>query len=210
MKRIYKISAIVLSLVLFFTYVANAQLSGKVILIDPGHGGTDPGALGVNGSTYPDEADLVLDGGLDLRTQLQSASATVYMTRSTDVYIDLYDRRDLANAYNPDVYFSMHLNSAVSTALGTETWYNYNTVLATHMQDKLIENMGTVDRGIKQESWAVLTCDSWIPACLTEGCFLSNDSDWALITSPSGFDSWIIGHEQGIYSFFLVVRMHTY
>ena len=200
LKNIFSILFVVGGLLSATT--AHAQLSGKDILLDPGHGGSDPGAIGVNEGAYPDEADLVLDCGLDLRSRFQSASANVYMTRSSDVTVGLYTRRDLANSYNPDAYFSIHLNSASFTAHGTETWYYHNSSLASNIQNKLIEQTGLSDRGLKQNGWAVLTCNSWIPACLTEGCFISNQSDWNFINSTAGYESWVTGHEHGVYSFF--------
>lgn len=96
-----------------------------VIVIDPGHGGTDPGATagGVR------ESDLALSYGLDLRTELQTSLAErapfhrVLMTRSTDIFIDLEPRPELARDNGADVFVSIHFNSAGNaTARGTETF----------------------------------------------------------------------------------------
>ena len=63
------------------------ELSGRKVVIDPGHGGSDPGALGYNGSAWPDEADFNLTVSLKVRDLLQAAGCSVVMTRSTDVAV---------------------------------------------------------------------------------------------------------------------------
>lgn len=63
---------------------AHAQFSGRRFLIDPGHGGTDPGAVGIDGGVDPNEADFVLDMAVRLKSRLEAAGAAVQMTRTTD------------------------------------------------------------------------------------------------------------------------------
>ena len=123
-------------LLLSLTSMSYAQLSGKKVSIDPGHGGTDPGA---QGPQAPHEATQVLSAGLELRTRLQAAGCTVTMTRTTDTYISLTARRDHFNANNPNVALSIHLNAFNTTAGGTETWYNYNTGIANKIQPAMVE-----------------------------------------------------------------------
>ncbi|MCX6061437.1 MAG: N-acetylmuramoyl-L-alanine amidase [Campylobacterales bacterium] len=98
--------------------------SKKVIVIDPGHGGKDSGAVG-NGYM---EKDIVLQVGLQLSEQLRSMGYTVYMTRSNDTFIELKDRTKFANDKLADLFLSVHANaipkgSDANAAYGIETYY---------------------------------------------------------------------------------------
>ncbi|MEX0830605.1 MAG: N-acetylmuramoyl-L-alanine amidase [Nitrospirales bacterium] len=80
-----------------------------VIVLDPGHGGKDPGALGRKGTR---EKDIVLKVSRHLRDLLaKEANATVFMTRETDVFIELKDRATFANQHKADIFISIHINS---------------------------------------------------------------------------------------------------
>jgi len=93
----------------------------KVIVIDPGHGGHDPGAVGLNG-LY--EKDVVLDISLKLRDILSKDTAyEVFLTRQTDVYIPLEERTAIANKKNADLFVSIHANASPQrNARGIETY----------------------------------------------------------------------------------------
>ena len=98
--------------------------SKKVIVIDPGHGGKDSGAIG-NGYM---EKDIVLQIGLELSEQLKAMGYTVYMTRSTDVFIELKDRTKFANDKMADLFLSVHANAIpkgadANAAYGIETYF---------------------------------------------------------------------------------------
>jgi N-acetylmuramoyl-L-alanine amidase len=82
-------------------------IKGRMVVIDPGHGGKDPGALG----RRIREKDLVLDVGRRLSNLLRGAGVQVVMTRKTDVFIELNDRVRIANRYNPDLFVSIHADS---------------------------------------------------------------------------------------------------
>lgn len=98
--------------------------SKKVIVIDPGHGGKDSGATG-NGYM---EKNIVLEIGLELSEQLKAMGYTVYMTRSSDVFIELKDRTKFANDKMADLFLSVHANAIpkgadANAAYGLETYY---------------------------------------------------------------------------------------
>ncbi|MDR3013293.1 MAG: N-acetylmuramoyl-L-alanine amidase [Chitinispirillales bacterium] len=78
------------------------------IVIDPGHGGRDPGAIGPGGAK---EKDVTLAIGLELRRLLRQAGLTVYMTRDTDVFVPLRDRTNFANQKRADLFVSIHANA---------------------------------------------------------------------------------------------------
>jgi len=104
--------------------MAPRDRSKKVIVIDPGHGGKDSGAIG-NGYR---EKDIVLQIGLELSAQLRELGYTVHMTRSNDTFIELKDRTKFANDKLADLFLSIHANavpksSDVNNAYGIETYY---------------------------------------------------------------------------------------
>lgn len=93
----------------------------RVIVIDPGHGGKDPGAIGRRGTK---EKDITLDTGLRLKKLLQAQGHTVYMTRTTDSYVPLADRTKFANAKKADLFLSIHFNANNSSSpAGFETYF---------------------------------------------------------------------------------------
>src|ERR1051325_6911643 len=82
------------------------NLQRKVVVIDPGHGGIDPGTNGINGMI---EKDLVLDEGVRLaHALLRAGPYTVHLTRDSDVYIPLRERRDIARSWHADLFVSLH------------------------------------------------------------------------------------------------------
>jgi len=97
---------------------------GKVrrIVVDPGHGGKDPGAVGHSGLQ---EKDVVLAMGLTLAKRLkEELGVDVVMTRSTDVFIELQERTAIANQVGADLFVSMHANASLNrSASGIETYY---------------------------------------------------------------------------------------
>jgi N-acetylmuramoyl-L-alanine amidase len=92
------------------------------IVVDPGHGGHDPGAMGADGIK---EKDIVLSIGLKLARQLkEQLGIDVVMTRSTDVFIPLEERTAIANKVNADLFLSIHANASLNkSASGIETYY---------------------------------------------------------------------------------------
>lgn len=154
--------------------------SGKLIYIDAGHGGSDPGAVagGVN------EKDLSLQIACKLRDQLlnnYNNKFRVVMTRCTDKFISLTGRADLANSAGAKVFISVHINSASSSsASGIETYYypgsSSGSSLAGNVQANLIAKTGAKDRGKKTANFSVLR-NTKMPAILVECGFISNDAE---------------------------------
>lgn len=146
--------------------------SQYVVYLDPGHGGTDPGASG-NGII---EKNLVLDIANRLREKLESNGIKVIMSRTSDVYVSIADRANNANNVNPNLFISIHINSAGATsALGIETFYtkSIDKPLADALQNKLVSYTGAVNRGSKWDEYYV-TKNTNMPASLVELGFLSN------------------------------------
>lgn len=149
------------------------------IVIDAGHGGKDPGAIGARSK----EKDNVLKIALKLKPLLESYGHKVILTRANDVYPTLTERTNMANRVNADYFVSLHNNSATSTqATGFETFiYNGNVSNKTKELQNAIHNaiskkIGIKDRGKKRANFAVLR-QTKMPAVLIEYAFIRNLND---------------------------------
>lgn len=206
-----KLTTCIIFVLFFAPSVLFATLAGKKICVDPGHGGSDPGAVGVNGSALPNEADLVLDIDLRLRSMLTDDAATVIMTRTDDVAVELANRVAIANDNSVTIFVSTHLNShSDPTAHGTET-YAYQAggnsqTLATKIQNELVARLGRTDRGVKYASYSVIKNTS-MPAALSEGLFVSNTAEFNLISQPNTRQEHALGLYHAICSYFGVTPL---
>ncbi|RHW39969.1 hypothetical protein D1B33_03740 [Lysinibacillus yapensis] len=169
------------------TVASASTTKGKVIAIDPGHGGHDPGAVG-NGLR---EKDIVLGVGLELKKYLEAAGIKVVMTRSTDKFIPLDDRPKIAKNAGADTFVSLHMNAASASANGTETFYskggsstrvNQSSALAGFIQDRLLDTLDSRDRGVKTANYLVIYQNT-LPSVLVEMGFISNKAEATYINS---------------------------
>jgi len=155
----------------------NSDFRDKLVVIDPGHGGHDPGAISTLGIQ---EKDVVLKASLMLKKKLENAGFKVYMTRERDNYVKLYDRAGIANQLDADIFISVHANAAGNkSAQGIETLYKpdparNNEGLARAIQDELIDATGAKDRGIVSRPELVVIRETEMDAVLLELGFLSN------------------------------------
>lgn len=151
-----------------------------VIVIDPGHGGSDPGAVGIGGI---EEEDIVLDISLQVSSLLERQGAEVVLTRTSDRTVELAPRVDLAERSGADYFVSIHANAATVNANGVETFYfSSGADLAQSIQDSIIDSTGMIDRGIKQARFFVLTQTS-MPSVLVEVGFVTGNQDVALLSN---------------------------
>ena len=214
-----KIKIFCLNLFLIFLYTIgiinalNLPLLGKVIYIDPGHGGTDPGAL------YNDlyEADLNLQISLKLETELEKNGAIVYLTRYGDYDLavknainrkrsDLSRRANIINASNADIYLSIHLNSDISsTWQGAQAFYDtvnvQNEVIAKIMQEQFKKDLKT-KREYKQINDHYLYQRVKIPGVLLEVGFISNPNERYLLKQESYQEKISISIKDGLINYF--------
>lgn len=117
-------------------------LSIKTIVVDPGHGGHDYGATAPG---LPSEKEINLDVGKRLAALLEKRGLKVYMTRQDDTFIPLRERNELARRWKADLFVSVHVNSAESSAgSGVETWVCSPTRDARSAQQAARENAGAV------------------------------------------------------------------
>lgn len=165
----------------------------KVLILDAGHGGKDPGTSG-NGVK---EKDVNLKVSNYLKEYIEENSdIKVYTTRTTDVYPELSQRVKMANDMG-DMMVSIHNNSAGSATSpnGTETLYTAHSndsqqnltsyELANIIQDNIVNTVGSEDRGVKDRSGLVLLNQTTVPSVIVEIGFLSNGEEAAKLNSES-------------------------
>lgn len=155
----------------------------KIVCIDPGHGGRDPGAV----ANSLQEKQIALEISLKLAEILKLHDFKVVMTRKEDIFVSLNKRADIANRANADIFISVHCNSAANNrAYGFETYhyprYSDARRLATYVQEeiqknrKLYQNKKFANRGVKTARFTVLQRTS-MTAILVETAFINNAID---------------------------------
>ncbi len=159
--------------------------SRAVVVIDPGHGGGDPGALGINGLK---EKDIVMSIAQQVAANLQQYGLQTVLTRRDDREIDLEPRVQLAERVNARVFVSIHANSVDLTrpdVNGVETYYySSGQHLAQTIHNHLLQVPGTQNRGVRQARFYVLRQTS-MPAVLVEVGFVTGGQDAARLNNPA-------------------------
>ena len=184
--------------------ISNSKYRGILVVIDPGHGGSDPGAHG----DYLRESDVNLKTAKYLRKKLEGLGFNVYMTRTTDKYVGLYDRPNIANDLRADLFVSIHANAATSRkARGIETFYcpqEFSTKkyeLAKNILDSLIAKTGAVNRGAISKAAFVVTRETKMPSTLVELGFLTNPEEEQLLMKDSYLELEAEAIKDGILKF---------
>ncbi|KAJ49866.1 N-acetylmuramoyl-L-alanine amidase [Clostridium tetanomorphum] len=156
--------------------------SRYVVVVDPGHGGYDSGAVGPTGVR---EKDVTLSVGLKVGNILQSKGVKVVYTRTSDNVSwpsderkDLQKRVEISDSVKPNYFVSIHCNSAdTPSARGTETYYSSGSIagqkLAEYVQSELIKKLGTYNRGVKTAGYYVVK-NTEAPSILAELEFICN------------------------------------
>ncbi|MGP0586160.1 N-acetylmuramoyl-L-alanine amidase family protein [Paenibacillus timonensis] len=161
------------------------------IVIDPGHGGKDPGANSVSGREEKEFTLALARKVVDLLQQ--DPTFEPYLTRTSDEFIELEDRSKVANELHADALISLHGNTyeGPENVSGTETYYyaegDGSRELAENIHQHLIEALDFRDRGVRQEEWKVLRT-SEVPAVLAEIGFLTNAGNESVLLSEAGQD----------------------
>lgn len=162
--------------------VPNGRL---VVVIDPGHGGPDPGAVGIGGLQ---EEELVLDISRRVQARLTQGGVQVVMTRNADVDLGLQPRVDIAQRANATVFVSIHAN-AISMSRpdisGLETYYYQSGLeLARSIHRSVLQGTGVQDRGVRSARFYVLRRTS-MPSVLVETGFVTGRTDAAKLRTSS-------------------------
>ncbi|HHV78735.1 MAG TPA: SH3 domain-containing protein [Firmicutes bacterium] len=181
-------------------------LAGKKILIDAGHGGPDPGAVGPTG-LY--EKDVNLQIAMRLKSVLEAMGAQVYMTRTSDSEMDLESRAAMAGNIQADCMVSVHNNANVDRSVrGTSVYLAKNTpntsvssVLARILADELSSKLGSENKGARLSN-LYIPRESGVPCVIAEVLFISNPTEEALLRAPDTVQRAAEGLATGLQKFF--------
>ncbi len=161
--------------------------SGRVVVaIDPGHGGRDPGAVGINSLQ---EIQVIFPISQRVAELLEAQGVMVVMTRRENVTVDLQARADIANRAQANLFVSIHAN-AISLSRpdvnGIETYYASESGrrLAAALQASMLAATGMRDRGVKQARFYVLR-QTTMPAALVEVGFVTGAQDYPKLADPA-------------------------
>jgi len=209
------------------------KASSTVIVLDPGHGGSDPGAS--NGSAR-EEKRFTLDIAKRVRQRLRQSQMNVMMTRDRDSSMTLDERCWRSDRYGGDLFVSIHLNSSRDRAIsGVETYIvpapgypttseierkvisarggncpgnqfdGANAVLAQFLHKGMLAHTGAADRGIRRARFYVIR-NAHCPAALVECGFLSNNQEVVKINDAAYRDRIAEGIARGILTYLSRVR----
>ena len=184
------------------------QKKNITVVIDPGHGGHDSGAVAEDKTT---EKALNLRLAPRVVSMLRERGYNVIMTRSTDEFIALSERAAIANRNDADIFVSIHFNSAGSaSAYGIEVLYasendvelkkdaGDQTLLAREVLNAVLKETGANNRGIKNRPELAVLRRTNMTACLIEGGFMSNPGELEKLKSDSYLDKLANGIVKGI------------
>jgi N-acetylmuramoyl-L-alanine amidase len=169
----------------------------NIVVLDAGHGGTDPGAIRkLNGVTI-NEKDInfeILYNRAQKYFNADESPIKVYFSRYNDTKVDLYERAAFATKVGADVFVSLHMNANNKTSIkGTEIYYYNHAVggsgltsktLASFFLDSIPSKVGTTKRSIRAANYVVVR-ETKVPAILLELAFMSNESDLKLMTNSN-------------------------
>ncbi|MBU3143227.1 N-acetylmuramoyl-L-alanine amidase [Clostridium sp. CF012] len=180
--------------------IINVAKNTYKVVIDPGHGGNDPGAIGTTLGTK--EKTIVLQISLKIGNILTKNGVGVVYTRTIDKTQSLQEKCDVSNIAKPDFFVSIHANAySASTVSGIETFYSPGNVagqkLAQAVQTELINATGRVNRGIKTANFYVLN-NTNATAILVETSFLTNPTEEKLLVTDAYQDKLALAISTGI------------
>lgn len=180
--------------------IITRKFGEKVVVIDPGHGGTDYGAIraGIN------EKDITLDVSKRVASILRSNGYKVHLTLNEDKYVSLQGRVDIAEEVKPDIFVSIHVNSSEgTTATGIETHYyhDYSIDLAKKVHTSLAKSIKSPDRGLFKSRFYVIN-HTTMPAVLVEIGFISNEEERAELVSEKRKQATAKAIAEGIMNYY--------
>ena len=158
------------------------RVNGRVlVMIDPGHGGKDPGAIGIRGLR---EVDVVLPVSLRLAQILQAQGVQVMLTRNADYFVDLVPRVEMTKRAGADLFVSIHANAVAGRrpeVNGFEIYhFDRGKVLAQYIHRSYLQSISIPDRGVRRARFLVIRRNP-VPAVLVELGFVTGRQDNALM-----------------------------
>ncbi|MER1957466.1 MAG: N-acetylmuramoyl-L-alanine amidase [Solibacillus sp.] len=184
----------------------DGPVKNRIIVLDPGHGGKDPGAI----SGAYTEKSIVLKVTNLVKEKLEADGAIVKMTRTGDTFPTLDERIQFTKANYGELFVSIHTNSfTTAKPNGTETYYSVKSnenekedvVLATNINNLIVKNADMTNRGVKRNDYKVIV-GLKIPAVLLELGFISNDADRAKLVSDKYVEIFADSIYQGIVDYY--------
>lgn len=190
----------------------NPNLRNKIVVVDPGHGGSDVGAIGPSGVK---EKDITLPISLELKSLLEKDGVKVVLTRTKDKDVygpfasgeqELQARVDIANRAGADLFVSIHVDAYDDKNIGGTTTYYFgqtaeNNQLALAVENSLNSQLHLNDRGTRSDDLYVLK-NTNMPAVLTEVAYLSNPLEEKLVQVPLFRKKAAAGIYNGIKEYF--------
>ena len=190
-------------------------MRGRKIAIDPGHGGSDSGAIGPTGVM---EKSVTLRVSRELKRLLEAEGAQVILTRTGDTETsskganatsveELEARCEIANRADADIFLSIHADAFTNPEVKGTTVYHYtkgseqSKRLADSVRTALVDAIGTVDRGTQTSNFYVVKHTD-MPAILVEISFISNPDEEKMMNSPEGIKKIAQGIADGIADYF--------
>lgn len=181
----------------------------KTVVIDVGHGGKDPGAIGINNIQ---EKDVVLDIAneiLRLNKSLLNNKFDIYMTRYKDSLISLSDRSRLAKSLKADVFVSLHCNASTTSSKGMEVYLhnsdNQNIkssiALGLSILDESTQKLGFKKRGVKFANFQVLRETTFCPTVLVEMGFMTHPDEADYFLNPKNIRAIALAVLMGVYNY---------
>lgn len=188
----------------------NFMAKDRLVVIDPGHGGAQPGAISPNGIK---EKDVNLEISLKLQAALKNAGYNVLMTREGDTTLDNYERANFANRNLASLFLSIHANSAENfSAKGIEVLYapapkstfkeNGQKLFTESIIEEVSRSTGAKARGIIERPKLVVVRETKMPSLLLEVGFLSNPEEERLVTNSDYQNKIVSGITSGINKYF--------
>ncbi|RWR15219.1 N-acetylmuramoyl-L-alanine amidase [Siminovitchia fortis] len=176
-------------------------VSGKLIVIDAGHGGNDQGAAGKNGTL---EKYLTMKTAKLLEKKLDKAGAQVVLTRTGDKYVPLYNRTNIASENRADAFISLHFDSIDDASASGHTTYYYHSYekrLADTIHSHLSESIKLKDRGTQFGDYYVMR-ENTQPAVLLELGYVSNEDEEKIIKTKKYREQVTDSIVKGLQDFF--------
>lgn len=156
-----------------------------VVVVDPGHGGKDPGAIGIGGLQ---EKDIILPIAQQVASILEQQGIQAVLTRDSDYFVDLGPRVDMSERIGADLFVSIHANSinlSRTDISGLETYYySSGQRLARTIHNSILQSLDIKDRGVRQARFYVLRKSS-MPSVLVEVGFVTGREDAAKLSDPA-------------------------
>jgi N-acetylmuramoyl-L-alanine amidase len=168
--------------------------SKKRIIIDVGHGGHDPGAIGIHGIQEKDIVLSIAQNILELNSRILDGELNIYLTRNGDTFVSLSDRSRLAKALHADVFVSLHCNASPVNSRGMEVYVKNSanhhlkasTSLSLAILNESSKKLGFGIRGVKFSNFQVLRdMSGFCPAVLIELGFVTNWDEASYFLKPT-------------------------